>query len=84
MIEFTYACKIINLLEIIIMLFIRFVLNYGFARKNLMMRIRLRKLSLLCSHQIGSRSINTLLGITNVALNSYKTFFRQRSMMNSL
>jgi hypothetical protein len=54
MIEFTYACKIINLLEIIIMLFIKFVLNYNFVRKNILMRIRLRKLSLLCFHQIGS------------------------------
>jgi hypothetical protein len=54
MIGFTYACKIINLLEIIIMLFIKFVLNYDFVRKNILMRIRLRKLSLLCFHQIGS------------------------------
>jgi hypothetical protein len=50
MIGFTYAYKIINLLKTIIMSFIRFVLNYGFTRKNLLMRIRLRKLSLLCSH----------------------------------
>jgi hypothetical protein len=54
MIGFTYACKIINPLEIIIILFIRFVLNYSFVRKNLLMKIRLRKLSLLCFHQIGS------------------------------
>jgi hypothetical protein len=54
MIVFTYACKIMNLLKIIIMSFIRFVLNYGFVRKNLLIRIRLIKLSLLCSHQIGS------------------------------
>jgi hypothetical protein len=44
-IGFTYACRIINPLEIIIMLFIRFVLNYGFVRKNVVMKIRLRKLS---------------------------------------
>jgi hypothetical protein len=54
MIRFTYAYKIINLLDIIIMIFIRFVLNYSFVRKNLLMKIRLRKLSLLCFHQIGS------------------------------
>jgi hypothetical protein len=53
MIEFTYACKIINPLEIIIMLFIRFMLNYGFAKRNLLMKIRLIKLSQLCFHQIG-------------------------------
>jgi hypothetical protein len=52
--EFTYACKIINLLEIIIMLSIKFVLNYGFVRKNLLMKITLRKLSRLCFHQIRS------------------------------
>jgi hypothetical protein len=32
---FTYAFRIINPLEIIIKLFIRFVLNYGFVKKNL-------------------------------------------------
>jgi hypothetical protein len=52
MIGFTCACRIINLLEIIIMLFIRFVLNYSFVRKNLLMKIRLRKLSLPCFRQI--------------------------------
>jgi hypothetical protein len=45
MIGFTYTYKIINLLEIIIMLFIRFVVNYDFVRKNLLMKIKLRKLS---------------------------------------
>jgi hypothetical protein len=54
MIGFTCACRIINLLEIIIMLFIRFVLDYDFVRKNLLMKIRLRKLAPLCFHQIGS------------------------------
>jgi hypothetical protein len=54
MIGFTYDYNIINTLEIIIMMFIRFVLNYDFARKNLLMKIRLRKLSSLCIHQIGS------------------------------
>jgi hypothetical protein len=34
MIGFTYTCKIINLLEIIIMLFIKFVLNFDFVRKK--------------------------------------------------
>jgi hypothetical protein len=84
MIGSTYACRIINLLEIIIMLFIRFVLNYSFVRKNLLMKIRLRKLSQLCFHQIGSWCINTVLGITNITQNSYMTSFRQRSIMNSL
>jgi hypothetical protein len=54
MIGFTCVCRTINLLEIIIMLFIKFMLNYGFMRKNLLMKIRLRKLSQLCFHQIGS------------------------------
>jgi hypothetical protein len=49
---FTYAFKIINLLEIIIMLFISYVLNYDFMKKNLLTKIRLRRLSLLCFHQI--------------------------------
>jgi hypothetical protein len=31
---YTYAFRIINLLEIIIMLFIRYVLNYGFVKKE--------------------------------------------------
>jgi hypothetical protein len=82
--EFTYAYRIINPLGIIIMMFIRFVLNYGFVRRNLLMKKRLRKLSLLYFHQIGSWNINTMLGITNVTQNLYKTLFRQRSMMNSL
>jgi hypothetical protein len=76
MIGFTYAYKIINSLEIIIMIFIRFVLNYSFVRNNLLMKIRLRKLSPLCFHQIGSRSMSTVLKITNVTQNSYKTFFK--------
>jgi hypothetical protein len=53
MIGFTYAFRIINPLEIIIMMFIRFVLNYGFVKKNLLMKKRLTKLSRLCFHQIG-------------------------------
>jgi hypothetical protein len=84
MIGFTYAYRIINPLEIIIMLFIRFVLNYDFVRKNLLMKIRLRKISLLCFHQIGSCDINKVLEITNITQNSYGTSSRQRSMMNSL
>jgi hypothetical protein len=51
---FTYAFKNVNLLEIIIILFIRYVLNYGFVKKNRLMKIRLRRLSLLCFYQIGS------------------------------
>jgi hypothetical protein len=54
MIGSTYDFRIINPLEIIIMLFIRFVLNYGFVKKNLLMKKRLRKLSLLCFHEIES------------------------------
>jgi hypothetical protein len=83
-IGFTYTYRIINPLDIIIMVFIRFVLNYGFAKMNLMMKKRLRKFSLLCFHQIGSWSINIVLEISNVTQNLYKTSFRHRSMMNSL
>jgi hypothetical protein len=50
----------------------------------LLMKKRLRKLSLLYFYQIGSWSINTVLGITNITRNLCKTSFRQRSMMNSL
>jgi hypothetical protein len=32
------------------MLFIRFVLDYDFVKNNLLMKKRLRKLSLLCFH----------------------------------
>jgi hypothetical protein len=42
MIGFTYVCKIINPLEIVIMLFIRFVLSYSFVRKNLQMKTRFK------------------------------------------
>jgi hypothetical protein len=49
----TYGFRIINPLGIIIMLFIRYVLNYGFVKKCLLMKIRLKRLSLLCFHQIG-------------------------------
>jgi hypothetical protein len=50
---FTYAFRIINPLKIIIILFIRYVLNYSFAKKkNLPMKIRLRRLALLCFLQI--------------------------------
>jgi hypothetical protein len=54
MIGFTYAYNIINQLETTIMMFIRFMLNYGFVRKNLLIKIRMRKLSPLCFRQIGS------------------------------
>jgi hypothetical protein len=52
-IGFTYTFRIINPLEIIIMMFIRFVLNIGFVKKNLLNQKILRKLSLLCFHQTG-------------------------------
>jgi hypothetical protein len=39
---FNYTFRIINSLEIIIMLFIRYVLNYDFMKRNLLMKIRLR------------------------------------------
>jgi hypothetical protein len=51
---FTYVFRILNSLEIAIMLFIRYVLNYDFVKKNILMKIRLRRLSQLCFHQIGS------------------------------
>jgi hypothetical protein len=54
MIGFTFTYRIINPLKTIIMLFIRFVLNYDFVRKNLLTKIILRKLSPLCFRQIGS------------------------------
>jgi hypothetical protein len=40
----TYAFRIINPLEIIILLFIRYVLNYNFVKKCLLMKVRLRRL----------------------------------------
>jgi hypothetical protein len=44
--DWVHLCyRIINPLKIIIRLFIRFVLNYDFMRKNLLIKIRLRKLS---------------------------------------
>jgi hypothetical protein len=83
-IGFTYTFRIINPLEIIIMMFIRFVLNIGFVKKNLLNQKILRKLSLLCFHQTGYWSINVVLGITNITQNLCNTSFRLRSMMNSL
>jgi hypothetical protein len=80
---FTFAFKNVNLLEIIIILFIRYVLNYGFVKKNRLMKIRLRRLSLLCFYQIESWSINTVLGITNTTQNLCTISFRQKSIMNS-
>jgi hypothetical protein len=44
---FTYTLMIINPMEIIITLFIRYVLNYGFVKKNLLMRIRLGRLTIV-------------------------------------
>ncbi len=81
--EITYAVMIINLLYIIIMLFIRFVLNYGFVKKNLPIKKRLRKLLLLCFYQTWSWSINIVLVITSITQNLYKTSFRQKNMMTS-
>jgi hypothetical protein len=81
---FNYTFRIINSLEIIIMLFIRYVLNYDFMKRNLLMKIRLRWLSLLCFHRIGSWSINTVSRITNTTHNLCKISIWKKSMMNSL
>ena len=84
MIGFTYACKIINSFEIIIMLFIRFAPNCDFMRRNHQRRTRLKRPFRLCSHLIGSYNINTGPETNNTMLTLFVTYSRLRSMMNLL
>jgi hypothetical protein len=65
----TWDSRIINLLlKIIIMSFIKYVLCYIFVRKNLPKWIRLKRHFKLCSIQIESYNINTMLGIIKITL----------------
>jgi hypothetical protein len=68
----------------IIILFIRYVPNCGFVRKNHQRRTRLRRLFKLCSPLIESYNINTVPENTNTMLTSFVTYSRLRSMMNLL
>jgi hypothetical protein len=79
-----YVFRIINPLKIIIMMFIRYVLNYGFAKKSLPIKIRLRRLSLLCFNQIWSWNTNIVPGITHTTHNLSIISFRKKSIMISL
>jgi hypothetical protein len=66
------------------MLFIRFIPNCSFVRKNHQRRTRLRRLFKLCSPLIGSYNTNTGLENTNTMLTSFVIYSRLRSMMNLL
>jgi hypothetical protein len=79
-----FVFRTLTLLSIIIMLFIRSALNYGFVRKNHQRRTRLKRLFRLCSALIGSYNINIEPETINTMLTSFVTYFRLRSMMNLL
>jgi hypothetical protein len=79
-----FIFKTLSLLRSIIMLFIRFVPNYDFVRRNHQRRTRLKRLFKLCSPLIGSYNTNTGPGTTNTMLSSFVTYSRPRSMMNLL
>jgi hypothetical protein len=79
-----FVFRTLSLLRTIIMLFISYVPNYDFVRKNHHRRTRLRRLFRLCSPLIGSYNINIRPRTTNTMLTSFVTYFRLRSMMNLL
>jgi hypothetical protein len=79
-----FIFRILSLLRTIIMLFIRFMPNCSFVRKNHQRRTRLRRLFKLCSPLIGSYNTNTGLENTNTMLTSFVIYSRLRSMMNLL
>jgi hypothetical protein len=73
MIRFTYSFRIINPLEIIIILFIRFVLNYSFVKRNLLMKKRLRKLlDRVLKHQYRARNYQHYLELMQYLLQAEK------------
>ncbi len=65
-----------------IMRFIRSVPNCAFAGRNLLMRRRLRKLYLQCSHLNGSSSSNTVLATTKSIPILFIFYFKLKSMMS--
>jgi hypothetical protein len=71
----------LSLLKIIIMLFIRYVPNYDFVRKNHQRRTRLKRIFKLCSFLIGSYNINIGPETTNTILISFMIYSRLKSMM---
>jgi hypothetical protein len=79
-----FVFRTLRILRTKIMLFIRFVPNYNFVRKNNQRRTRLKRLFKLRSLLIGSYNINIGLETTNAMLTSFVTYSRQRSMINLL
>jgi hypothetical protein len=79
-----FVFRTLSLLRTIIMLFISYVPNYGFVRKNHQRRTRLRRLFRLCSPLIGSYNINIGPRTINTMLTSFMTYFSLKSMMNLL
>jgi hypothetical protein len=64
------------------MLFIKYVLDYGFAIKNLLKRIKLKRHFKLCFLLIGSCNINTVPRITKLTQILYMISSKQKSMMS--
>jgi hypothetical protein len=79
-----FVFRTLSLLRTTITLFIRFVPNCTFVRKNHQKRTRLKILFKLCSLLIGSYNINIGSGTINAMLTSFVTYSRLRSMMNLL
>jgi hypothetical protein len=79
-----FVFRTLSPLSTIIILFIRFVPNCGFMKRNHQRRARLKRLFTLCSPLIGSYNINTGPGTTNTMLTSFVTYSRLRSMMVGL
>jgi hypothetical protein len=77
-----FIFRTLSLLRTTIMLFIRYVPNCDFVRKNHHRRTRLKRLFKLCSLLIGSYNINIEPGTTNIMMTSFVTYSRLRSMMN--
>jgi hypothetical protein len=77
-----FVFSTLRLLRIIIMLFIRYVPNCDFVRKNHQKRTRLKRLFKLCFLLIGSYNINIEPRTTNTMLTSFMICLRLRSMMS--
>jgi hypothetical protein len=80
--ELRFDFRTLSLLKIIIMLFIRSMLNCNFVRKNHKNRIRLKRLFKPCFLLIGSYNINIGLETTNTMLTSFVIYSRLRNMMS--
>jgi hypothetical protein len=64
------------------MLFIKYVLGYGFERKNLPKQIKLKRRFKLCFLRIGSYNINIVPRITKLTQILFMISSKQKSMMS--